>query len=292
MSKITAILPVRNEDWVIGLSIRALLLWCDEVVAFNHRSDDRTLDILHEIQSEDPRLIYFSGTDPTWHEMKDRQRLLECARERKASHIVTIDADEVVTGTLLPLMREVVLGTPTGRILQLPWLQLRGSICRFIAGGIWGNNRASTAFADRPEWHWETQNGGYDHHHRHPMGLPMVPWHVVAITAPMMQGYGLMHLQMANRRRLCAKQFLYLLNERLRWPERKTAAQLNAMYGPTVHTEAAADAPVPACWWEGYEDLMHHLHLDAEPWQEAECHRIIAENPGIEKGLDHFGVLV
>ena len=187
MSKITAILPVRNEDWVIGLSIRALLLWCDEVIAFNHRSDDRTLDILHEIQGEDPRLIYFSGTDPTWHEMKDRQRLLECARERKATHIVTIDADEVVTGTLLSSMREVVLGTPTGRILQLPWLQLRGSICRFITGGIWSNNRASTAFADRPEWHWETQNGGYDHHHRHPMGLPMVPWHVVAITAPMMQ---------------------------------------------------------------------------------------------------------
>ena len=283
MSKITAILPVRNGAWCIGITVRALLLFCDEVVVFNHASTDQTLDILHEIQGEDKRLVYFSGTDPVWREMAHRQRLLESARERKATHIVTIDDDEVLTGTLLSQIRDLILNIPSGHVMQLPWLQLRGGINRYISTGMWASNRASMAFPDDPRLCWQTQTGGYDHHHRHPMGLTHKPY--------FQSKNGLMHCQMASRRRLAAKQFWYLLTERLRWPTRKTAAELNAIYGPTVHTDGAKDAPVPAEWWHGYEHLMQYLDLDAEPWQEQECFRIIRENPGIEKGLDHFGVL-
>ena len=36
---------------------------------------------------------------------------------------------------------------------------------------------------------------------------------------------------------------------------------------------------------------MQYLHVDAEPWQESECKRLIAENPGITAGLDDFGLM-
>ncbi len=43
-------------------------------------------------------------------------------------------------------------------------------------------------------------------------------------------------------------------------------------------------------WWGAYKDLMQYFNPDAEPWQLEECRRLIRENPGIEKGLDDFGL--
>lgn len=282
--KITAIMPCRNSAWVLGLSARALLMFCDEVIILNHASTDGTLDLLHDLQREDKRLKYYTSTDETWYEMKHRNRLLESAREWGATHIVTIDDDEVLAGDFVPHMRDAIADMPSGAVMQLPWMQLRGGIDRYISTGMWANNRASVAFLDRKDYCWRAQNG-YDHHHRHPMGTPPVkPWLVSRGC--------LLHLQMASRRRLCAKQALYVMNETIRWPGRKTAAQLNAMYGPTVHTEAAADAHLPRVVWERYEPLMKHLDLDAEPWQLAEVKRLWElHGPDKFRGLDLYGVL-
>ena len=99
-----------------------------------------------------------------------------------------------------------------------------------------------------------------------------------------------MHCQMVSDQRLRWKQFLYKLIERLRWPNKRTPAQLNVMYDPTVN---AVDrmAPTPAEWWAGYESLLQYLNVDAEPWQKSEALRIMRENPGIEAGLTDYGVL-
>jgi hypothetical protein len=35
---------------------------------------------------------------------------------------------------------------------------------------------------------------------------------------------------------------------------------------------------------------MQHLRPSVEPWQLAECKRIVGEYPGILKGLDTFGL--
>ncbi len=285
--KITAIMPVRNEAWVLGLSARALLLFCDELIIFNHFSSDRTLDILHEIQGEDKRLVYFTGTDPVWKEMEHRQRLLQSARERGATHIVTIDADEMVCANMVHEMREVVLNMPPGRILQLPWIQLRGGIDRYISTGMWANNRASTAFPDRPDLHWAAQNG-YDHHHRHPMGTaPLAPWQGL-----MWKNCGLMHLQMMSERRLLAKHAWYKMMERIRWPE-KPVKTIDDMYSLTVREcQSASTSAAPESWWEPYFPLMKHLDLDAEPWQIAEVKRLWAEHGAAKfAGLDLYGVI-
>jgi len=288
MSRIVAILPVRNEGWILGCSLRALMRWVDSVVVLNHASTDNTGAILDALVIEygTGRVTVMEDNDPTWREMSQRQKLLDAARFLDASHVVIVDADEILTANFLPIIRAMVERTPHGQVLQLPWLQMRGSINQVHTTGLWGQQNASVAFPDMPEYCWKAQNG-YDHHHRHPMGRSHIPY----MPMGMARTGGIMHFQMVSDQRLRAKQALYLMIETIRWPHKRTAAELNKMYGPTVY---AVDkmAPTPSHWWIGYEDLMQYLNVDAEPWQLAEVKRLIAEH-GREKfaGLDLFGVV-
>ncbi len=172
--KLVGILPVRNEAWCLGLSARVALMWCDELLILLHACEDRSQDIVHEIYREFPgRITIAARAMGDWDEMEHRQRLLSIAREQKATHIAIIDADEILTGNLLPEAREGMLATHAVRtyadvygstILQLPGYNLRGGINRYHANGVWGNRWFSEVFADDPRLHW----GGDKFHSREP----------------------------------------------------------------------------------------------------------------------------
>lgn len=296
MSRIIAIMPCRNSAWVLGLSARALLMWCDEIVFLDHASTDDTFAIMAQVDREHRgRVFRIAEEHQEWREMSHRQRLLMQARFRQATHIVTVDDDEVLTGNLMPRMRELVLATPPGRILQIPWLCMRGGIDQVQTGGIWGDQDVSVGFEDAPECHWAAR-GGYDFHHRHPMGRAQVPHKPIGSRR-----YGLMHLQFSSERRLRAKQALYKMTEVLRWPDREPVEAVDRRYNLAVygvyadgeHDPHALDTvAAQADWWPPYSHLMGHLDLNAEPWQESECRRLWAQH-GAEKfkGLDLFGVV-
>ena len=93
--------------------------------------------------------------------------------------------------------------------------------------------------------------------------------------------------------------------------QRQYARKLNEMYDRAVYESDPAKcetAPVPLEWWAPYAHLMRHLSFPRTPegggvmgawyrgqeipWQETECHRLIAEH-GREKfaGLDLFSVV-
>ncbi len=91
------------------------------------------------------------------------------------------------------------------------------------------------------------------------------------------------------------------MTEILRWPGKEPLSEINKRYDWSVYGSAQRPPDgvpkfdlmdVPASWWAGYEDLMQHIHLDAEPWQESECRKLVEEY-GREQfaGLDLFGVV-
>jgi hypothetical protein len=292
-AKIIGIVPLRNEAWCAGLTIRGLLLYCDMVIALDHASTDATPQILASIAVEHPgRLIVIDEADPTWEEMRHRNRLLECARKHNATHIVTIDADELVTGNLLPGMRNTITGTPPNHILQLPWIGVKNSRWKYLTPKRNEEPYASSAFRDHPAYHWIAREG-YDFHHRHPMGRQQMPFKPVGWGAG-----GLLHLQFLSGRRLRAKQYLYQLTERLRWPDREPVETVRRRYSYTVYgqheptAEPQAVQQIPEAWWGWYEAAgwLQYLDKDAEPWQLAACEAIRSKNPGIENGLDDFGL--
>ena len=300
--KLIALMPVRNEDWVLGLSLRAALMWCDEVIVLLHACTDASAQIASDIRQESgERVSIFVRSEMTWREMAHRQVLLDVARTRGATHIAMVDADEILTGNLLPTIRETISMTTPGAVLQLPWLALPRTTTRYLTEGVWGpGQQVSMAFKDEAAAHWAL-HGGRDFHHRNPMGIGR------AFRTPLKPEYGgLMHLQFLSERRLRAKQLLYKFTEMIRWPapcvleglycktQADLAERLNWMYGRAVHESCPLkynSAPCPVEWWEPYEHLMAHLDINAEPWQAGELKRLIAEH-GLEKfaGLDLFGV--
>lgn len=288
--KLIAIMPARNEDWVLGLTARAVLMWCDKLIVYNHASTDGTERIIADLHGEFPgRVGDIADLDVCWREMAHRQALLSAARDEGATHIAYIDADEILSGGLLPSIRQHIERLPVGHMLSLPWLQLRGSIDQVMCSGMWASQIASAAFRDEPNLHWAARNG-YDFHQRQPMGRA---WTQLEPLGRHRRGEGLMHLQFLSERRLRAKQALYKMQEVIRWPGRTPVAQIDEMYSRTVRESSSAHTMrVAEEWWKPYHHLLDHLHINAEPWQEAEC-RWQWDEYGPEKfaGLDLFGVV-
>jgi hypothetical protein len=294
-------MPCRNEDWVLGLTARAALMWCDALVVGDHASSDSTGAIIDEVTNEFPgRVVKFEFHDQMWDEMIHRQFLLFAARSHCPTHIAIIDADELLTGNLLPCIRTHIAAMPRHGLLELPQICPRVLIDRMHASGVWAEQHTPVVFADDPALKWENAADGYAHHHRAPSGRKLLPFRPIR----RFQG-GLLHLQFLDDRRLRAKQCLYKLQDTLRWPARKTPAEINRQYGYAVYgcdvgkvmTPHAVQAQhrfadVPAEWWEPYRALMQYLHPEAEPWQLAECRKLWAEHGAAKfAGLDLFGVV-
>lgn len=275
-------MPARSEDWVIGLSARVALKWCDAIVILNHASMDNTADIIDGIVFDYPgRVTVLEELNPKWDEMAHRQRMLDAARAEGATHIAIVDADEILTGNILNRIQLGIKMLAPGQVMQLPLYNLRHGIDQYHSNGVWGNRFASVCFMDRPDLHWS----GDKLHHREPMAAG-------PLRLTKMQSHGdsgVMHLWGASERRLLAKHRKYKMIERVRWPH-KRIAEIERMYNMAVYGQPADPpwkfAPVPQAWWDPYRDLMPWLTLAAEPHQERECEALLAEH-----GADYFSGL-
>jgi len=259
-------MPIRNEAWTVGLSLRVALRWCDSAVVLLHSCTDGSREIVEDVAIEHPgRVIILRDDCPSWDEMEHRQLLLTVARNGGATHVAIVDADEILTGNLIEPIRGIIAGMKAGHILQLPGYNLRGSLERYHATGIWSNRWFSTAFKDDGCANWQ----GDQFHHREPFGFPNISYR------PVPQGSGgTLHLWGASEQRLRAKHRAYRIQETLRWPN-KPARQIEEMYSWAERgTGRRGDTPetwrfnaVPEGWWGPYENLMHHLRIEDEPWQ-------------------------
>lgn len=274
--KLVGMMPVRNEDWVLGLSARVALLWCDELVIGLHACTDDTHRIVCEIESEhEGRVLVSMLQGDKWDEMVHRQQLFADARSRGATHLAIIDADEILSGNLIdqprPAIRDYIEAIE-GRMFAPPLYNLRGGIDRYHANGLWGNRTVSMAFKDDPALHW----AGDTFHRREPQGKRLHSFNPIP-----QGGGGILHLWCSSIDRCRAKHRLYRVTERIRWPE-KDVRDIEFMYSQWENGGLREDpanwifAEVPESWWAPYQHLMKYLDIDAPNWQDAECDRLIA----------------
>ena len=152
--KLICTMPVRNEDWCLGLTARAVLLWCDMLVIYLHACTDRSSEIAAEVEREHPgRVVVMTDEGSVWTEMSHRQSMLETARYLQATHIALVDADEILTGNLITEIRPLIeRQCRAGVILNLPWIALARDPMVYITGSsYWGAERQNVtmAFMDR-----------------------------------------------------------------------------------------------------------------------------------------------
>ena len=268
--KIVGTMPVRNEGWILGYSIRAAMRWLDHLVVLLHCCDssiDKSTSIVTRCQQLYPnRITILAETNKDWDEATYRQRMLTAAREVGATHIALTDADEALTLPVIKRIRTVAEAMSPCQCLRLPWLCLwRGQWQYREDASRFGQARVPVLVRDGPNLTFQPGPGNYQIHTRVPVGAVVEDWLARA------EG-GVFHWQHANWSRLLAKQALYKMTELLRW--HKPAEEINNRYDPTVAEDGVHLETVPTEW---HVKEMVLVNMEASPWQAAECRRLVRE---------------
>lgn len=284
--KLVGLMPVRNEEWVLGLSLRAALLFVDEMVVLDHASSDGTPELLTRIAAEHPGRVHcLTETDAVWHEASIRQRLLRAGRAAGATHLCMLDADEVLTGNLLPSIRAMFAALAPGEELWLRWLATWRNLdtCR-DGGPLWDAwDFMILGFRDAPHLHYRSWERDYDIHARRPC-------RTTGRRVAEQSAGGVFHLAFANWRRLRVKTAWYKMTEAVRFPWR-TAAELNAFYSYYLDESRLATRTVDPAWWAPYAPWRGEVELDGSSWFERECQRLWGEHGAAAfAGLELWGV--
>lgn len=287
--QLIGLMHARNEQWVLEAALPAALRLVDRLVFLDHDSTDDTPRIVDRIDREHPgRIVRASWSGRHYHEMAIRQRTLDAGRDAGGTHFFWIDADEVITANLIGPVRDEIARLSPGETLELPWLAMWESPrCFRQDASVWTNNFKTFAFADDPTIAYRVQRDGYDMHQQTPNGVRSKPKRPIADQSL----GGVMHLQFANRRRLIAKHAWYKMSEVVRFPGRKSVAQIDAMYNQALDASAIGIAETPDEWWSPYGDLIRRIREDDRPWHEDEIARFWTEHgPAMFDGLELWGL--
>lgn len=251
--------------------------WTDSAVVLNHASTDATAEIVAKVADEHPgRVALLSENIPDWLEADYRQRLLNHGRRIGGTHFANVDADEVLTGNLLPHVRHLAESLSLGECMRLPWHCLWRSLDRYRDDdSTFGRASAPVLFRDSSKLSFAPGEGGYQIHTRAPAGA--------RLSDLCGRDAGLMHLQHVVWARVVAKQTLYAMTDVLRWG--RTAKDVQRRYGPTLDETAARLSDCPPQWWAPYggQGGRSGIDLAAEPWQAGEVRRLIEKH-----GRDRF----
>ena len=285
--KIVALMPVRNEQWVLRASVERALQWCDAIVILDHASDDDTSRIIFEtleryesLGREGDRVSVMSRRG-TWAEMEHRQALLEQGRAMGGTHFALVDADEIITGELLPMIRALVSQLEPGQCLDVPMLPVWGGLDHVRSDPcVWTRAMLTLAFRDAPGLCWHNRADGYAHHHRAPFGE--APRRLQKHTP------GVMHLQFADPGRLRAKHALYKMQEVLRWPGREPVESVDRKYSQALDETGLQLREIPRLWWKGAD--KESIRVGETPWQREKARELLREH-GAEtfRGLELWG---
>jgi hypothetical protein len=255
--KVIALLPVKNEAWVLEHTLACLSGFCDVVLVSDQRSEDRS----REIGRQFPKVVWIESSE-SQISTQARWQLWDAARQYDGTNILwCTDADELVSPRL------------AGRFLEQHKARLvAGTVIDCLYSHFWdGPTRYRTGLGSyAPYWKpvaiVDDRRVNYDrsrtlsiHEERVPLG-PDSP----RVRA---DGVPVLHLQWLLPNRSQIRQAWYRCHE---WMHAgSSAATINHSYSVTLPTRHVPTAPIPHDWLDGV--TLPDTAIDAAPsWAEAD----------------------
>lgn len=140
MIKKIALLPCRNESWILPTYLKNVLPVVDSIIAIDDNSTDNSVEILEKnskVKVYHNKEIVKNG----WAEFNIRQRLLELGREAGGTHFICLDADETFTSNFVSISKKIIEKLQPGQKLAMQWLALWKSTDHYRDDhSVWSNN--------------------------------------------------------------------------------------------------------------------------------------------------------
>ncbi|HZS43080.1 MAG TPA: glycosyltransferase [Candidatus Paceibacterota bacterium] len=232
--KIIALLPVKNEEWVLPFYLKSMQEIADEIIALDDNSTDQSRQIL---ESAGVKIIEMSedeiSTEKTVNMSRRRNLLLSAARQAGGTHLVFLDADEIFSKNFSRDGRKIISGLKAGQKLSMRWVTLWKSAPYERVDGAWYNLYKDFIFADDGQATFENKNlsegrtpGSNDQDLKFPSEKGVV-----------------FHLQFLAWNRNLYKQAWYRMQELV--DGRRNAKRINHTYSITLDSSRVKTGPLP-----------------------------------------------
>ena len=239
MTKIIAMVPTRNEGWVIAHSLACLSACCDIVLVGDRSSDDDTREICRRF----PKVVVLDAA-PDSRIREQRWQLLDAARGYDGHNVLwATDADELVS----PAPVTAFFERERGRLMPGTAIE-----CRYYH--LWDDARRYRDDRSHyaPQWKQvafvDDRRSDFDRSQHTALHEPRVP---AGPDAPVIrtEAIAVLHLQWLIPLRNQLKQAWYRCRE---WLDgARSAADINAFYAVALPAPDARLAPVPPAWSAG-----------------------------------------
>jgi glycosyltransferase involved in cell wall biosynthesis len=268
--KVIALLPVKNEAWILSAYLSSILPVVDEIVTVDDGSSDRTSALIEAAGGHVVPARAGDDWDGHWGAIRDD--LLRIGREHGGTHFVCLDADEALTAPARDHLREALRSLAPGEKLAMQWLALwKDPLAYRDDDSVWSDNVKEFAFADAEGYAFE---GQWPHRHGRTPG-PNDPrlWKRLPPNHA-----AVLHFQFVPWTRFQVKQAWYRCAELIRAPN--SAYEINRVYAPTLDDGRARTRPVPRSWVAGV-DIPEGIRSLGATWHWDEILRWFDEH-GIE----------
>ena len=255
--KIIALLPVKNEAWVLPHTLACLSGFCDVILVHDQQSTDGSRDIAAQF----PKVVWIDSPDSKICEQA-RWQLWDIARQYDGQNLLwCTDADEVVSPSrmrgFLDRRRAELTG---GEVVDAFYCHFWNDRARYRAGlGGYAPYWKPVAIVDNRRREYDRSRALPLHEERVPVGADSV--RLRAEEAPVL------HLQWLLPNRSQMRQAWYRCREFLHG-ERSVRA-INEQYAGTLPVWYVPTAPIPQDWLDGV--TLPDPSVDQQPtWQQEE----------------------
>jgi hypothetical protein len=259
--KVIALVPVRNEAWVLPHALACFSAFCDIVIV----SDQESTDGSRAIYPRFPKVVMIDRAPSTDRAMAASRRwqLLDAAREYEGNNLLfSIDADEFIAAPMVRAwLNDPSASLVAGTFFRCGYYQLWNSPAAYRDDDSpYKPQRKLMAFLDdrRVDFTRSPSDAAL-----HEPRVPEEP-NARVVDAP---GLPVLHLQSLLPQYNQIKQAWYRCRELV--DGRQSAVELNEFYSITLPTRVAT-SPVPSAWLEGLT-FPDFAAVDRQPaWHMAE----------------------